>query len=157
MTPSVNTTADQVLDVIPLVMRVIRKEFRSQRDPELTLPEFRSLAFINRTGGCSLNEVADHIGLEAPTASKLVDNLVKRGLIVRQEDPDDRRRVRLQISPKGKKSIDLAFDHTRKFLARRLAHLTEKERQGVIQATEILKNAFAGKPIIQAARETRKV
>jgi DNA-binding MarR family transcriptional regulator len=156
MAPSVNSTADQVLDVIPLVMRVIRKEFRSQRDPELTLPEFRSLAFINRTGGCSLNEVADHIGLEAPTTSKLVDNLVKRGVISRQEDPGDRRRVRLQISPMGKKSIDIAFDHTRKFLATRLAHLTDKERQGVVLATEILKEAFAGEPVIQTERVTTR-
>ncbi len=157
MTPSVNTTADQVLEVIPLVMRVIRKEFRSQRDPELTLPEFRSLAFINRSAGCSLNEVAEHIGLEAPTASKLVENLVQRGLVSRQEDPEDRRRVRLQISPKGKKSIDIAFEHTREFLAERLAHLSDKERQELIQVTEILKDAFAGEPIIRAARETNKV
>lgn len=157
MARSVDSVAGQVLEVIPMVMRLIRKEFRSQRDPELRLAEFRSLAFINRTGGCSLSEVGEHIGLEAPTASKLVDNLVKRGLIRRQEDPDDRRRVRLQISPKGKRSIDIAFEHTRKFLARRLAHLTEKEREDVTKATEILRDAFAGEPVVRAAREASQI
>ena len=157
MPPSINTTADQVLEVIPLVMRVIRKEFRSQRGPELTLLEFRSLAFINRMSGCSLNEVADHIGLEAPTVSKLVDNLVKRNLVTREEDPDDRRRVCLQISSKGKKSIDIAYEHTREFLAERLAHLNERDRLALIQAIEILRDAFAGEPVIRAVKETHKV
>jgi len=157
MTPSISSVADQVLEVIPLVMRVIRKEFRSQRDPELTLPEFRGLAFVNRSAGCSLNEVAEHIGLEPPTASKLVENLVQRGLVNREEGRNDRRRVQLNISPKGKKSIDAAFEHTRKFLAERLVHLKEHEREEVMEAIEILKDAFAGEPIAHGLKETHKV
>src|SRR3990172_5882015 len=147
MTPSISSVADQVLEVIPLVMRVIRKEFRSQRDPELTLPEFRSLAFVNRSAGCSLNEVAEHIGLEPPTASKLVENLVQRGLVNREEDRNDRRRVQLSISPKGKKSMDAAYEHTREFLTERLGHLAENEREEVLRAIEILREAFVGEPI----------
>ncbi len=157
MTPSISSVADQVLEVIPLVMRVIRKEFRSQRDPELTLPEFRSLAFVNRSAGCSLNEVAEHIGLEPPTASKLVENLVQRGLVNREEDRNDRRRVQLSISPKGKKSIDAAFEHTREFLAERLIHLKEPEREELLQAIELLKDAFAGEPIAHGLKEIHKV
>lgn len=156
MVKPTRSTADQVLEVIPLVMRVIRKEFRSRRDPDLTLPEFRSLAFINRAPGCSLNEVAEHIGLEPPSASKLVDSLVRRGLVSRQEDSDDRRRIRLSILPKGKTSIDAAFEHTREFLAERLAHLSESQSHELLQAIETLKEAFAGEPLIHSAKETNK-
>jgi DNA-binding MarR family transcriptional regulator len=145
--PSTQPTADSVLEVIPLVMRVIRKEFRSQRGPGLSVPEFRSLAFINRSPGVALHEVAEHIGLEAPSTSKLVDALVQRGLVRREEDPEDRRRLRLNILPKGKKSIDDAFDHTRQVLIQRLAHLSEEERKAVLNALELLKEAFAGKSI----------
>lgn len=146
--PNTRPAADEVLEVIPLVMRVIRKEFRSQRGPGFSVPEFRGLAFINRSPGCSLSDLADHIGIEAPTASKLLESLVRRGFVHRVADPADRRRLQLTILPKGKRSIDAAIEHTRVFLAERLAHLTEEERQAVMRSMDLLKGAFAGEPII---------
>ncbi len=141
------TVADEVQDVIPLVMRVIRKEFRSQRDPNLSLPEFRGLAFVNRKPGCSLGEIAEHIGQEPPSASKLVEHLVQRGLLTREEDPEDRRRLHLTILPAGKNSIDAAYAHTRRSLAQRLAHLSEDQQEALLQSLDLLKEAFAGEPI----------
>jgi DNA-binding MarR family transcriptional regulator len=143
MTGKEQTVVQEVLEVIPAVMRVIRKEFRSRRDPELTLPEFRGMLHINRSPGCALNEVAEYIGLEAPAASKLVDHLVQRGLVRRQEDASDRRRVKLSILPKGKQRIEAAVEHTRHFLAKRLAHLSSTERQTLLDTMQILKAAFA--------------
>jgi MarR family transcriptional regulator for hemolysin len=138
--------ANEVLDVVPLVMRVIRTNLRQQRDPDLTLPEFRGLAFINRNPGCSLNEAAEHIGLEPPSASKLVEHLVQRGLVKRETDPDDRRRLRLSLLPRGQRSIDLAYEHTRSFLADRLAGLDSAERDALLQAMDILKATFSKVP-----------
>jgi DNA-binding MarR family transcriptional regulator len=142
--------ADEVLEVVPLVMRIIRKEFRSQRGPGFSVPEFRSLAFINRRPGASLGEVAEHLGLEAPTASKLVESLVQRGLLRREDDPQDRRRMRLNILPKGRAAVDKAYEHTRQFLAARLAHLSEEQRQLVLASLDLLEDAFSGEPIVVA-------
>lgn len=139
--------ADELLEVIPLVMRTIRKEFRSQRGSGFSVPEFRSLAFINRNSGASLGELAEHLGVEAPTVSKLVDSLVQRGLVRREDDPEDRRRMRLSILPRGKTSIDKAYEHTRQFLAARLAHLDDDERRAILQTMQLLKTAFSGEPI----------
>jgi DNA-binding MarR family transcriptional regulator len=145
----IRTLADSVLESVPLVMRIIRKEFRSQRGQGFSVPEFRSLAFISRSPGASLSELAEHIGIEPPTASKLVESLVQRGLIKRDEQPADRRRVQLSILPKGKKSVDTAIEHTREFLAKRLVHLSSEERETVLEAMALLKIAFAGDPITQ--------
>jgi DNA-binding MarR family transcriptional regulator len=145
--PTSRPTSDSVLETVPLVMRIIRREFRSHRGPGFSVPEFRSLAFLNRTPGASLGELAEHIGIEAPTASKLVETLVQRGLVKRQEDPRDRRRMSLTILPKGKKSIDEATEQTRQFMVQRLAHLSEDERKQVLSAMSLLKGAFIGDPI----------
>jgi MarR family transcriptional regulator for hemolysin len=127
-------------------MRVIRTNLREQRDPDLSLPEFRGLAFINRNPGCSLNEAAEHIGLEPPSASKLVEHLVQRGLVNRETDPDDRRRLRLSLLPRGQRSIDLAYDHTRSFLAEELGGLDADQREALLQAMQILKTTFTKVP-----------
>lgn len=138
------SAVDSVLEVIPWVMRVLRKEFRSQRDPNLTLPEFRALAYINRNPGCSLNEVAEHIGLEAPSTSKQVDDLVRRGLVARETDSSDRRRVQLSILPEGKQRIETANTHTRRFISAKLAHLSPQQQQQLLESLQMLRGAFAG-------------
>ncbi len=140
--------AAEVLDVIPLVMRVIRKTLRARRDPDLTLPEFRSLGFINRNPGCALNELAEHIGLEAPSASKLVENLVRRGLVKRVSHPGDRRRIQLSVSAKGSKSMEIAYAQTREFLGQQLAGLNKDEQESLLHSMAILKKAF-GEPVSQ--------
>ncbi|MBX3048756.1 MAG: MarR family transcriptional regulator [Anaerolineales bacterium] len=142
--PETKSAVDSVLEVIPWVMRVLRKEFRSQRDPNLTLPEFRALAYINRNPGCSLNEVAEHIGLEAPSTSKQVDDLVRRGLVARETDSSDRRRVQLSILPEGKQRIETANTHTRRFISAKLAHLSPQQQQQLLESLQMLREAFAG-------------
>jgi DNA-binding MarR family transcriptional regulator len=139
--------SDAVLEVIPLVMRSIRKVFRSQRGPSFTVAEFRTLAFVNRNPGVSLSEVAEHIGIEAPTASKMVESLFQRGLLKRETDPSDRRRLQLSILPKGKRSVDTAIEHTRGFLAERLGHLSAEEQTAILRAMDLLKGAFADESI----------
>jgi DNA-binding MarR family transcriptional regulator len=137
-----SSPAREVLETIPGVMRAIRRNFRAQRDPDLTLPQFRGLAFVNRSAGCSLLEFAEQVGIEAPSASKLADVLVQRGLISRESDPADRRRVRLNILPEGKKTIAAAYAHTEEFLAEHLAQLSAEEQAALQHAMLILKQAF---------------
>ncbi len=139
-------TASDVLDTVPMIMRIIRRNFRARRDPDLTLPEFRALAFINRTPDCALNEVAEFVGVEAPAASKLVESLVQRGLATRQADAADRRRVQIRVLPKGETSIQRVREHTREFLNEQLAHLSPSEQATVTEAMHILKNVFSNKP-----------
>lgn len=140
------TAASEVLDTVPMVMRSIRRNFRALRDPDLTLPQFRALAYINRNPGCALNEVAEFVGVEAPAASKLVEHLVQRGLATRQADAQDRRRVQLRLSPAGEESIQTTRQHTREFLDAQLAHLTAAEQASLQTAMQILRAAFERRP-----------
>jgi hypothetical protein len=44
------------------------------------MPQFRTLAVIDRNANASLSDVTEHIGLTLPSMSKLVDGLVARKL-----------------------------------------------------------------------------
>lgn len=49
----------------------------------------------------SVNRVADHLYLSGAFVTNVTNQLLKRGLIHKTPDPNDRRRVRLEISPQG--------------------------------------------------------
>jgi DNA-binding MarR family transcriptional regulator len=137
--------AQEVLDVIPQVMRLIRAELREHREAELSVAQFRSLAFLGRQSGASLSELAEHIGLALPSMSKLVEGLVERGLVTRQEDPADRRRVALCLTVAGDESVQAALKATQDYLASRLALLDPEQRATVTSAMAALRAAFLAK------------
>jgi DNA-binding MarR family transcriptional regulator len=57
-------------------------------------------------GAMRLSELADRMGITAPTASRAVDGLVDLGLLERRPDPDDRRAVRIDLTRPGRKRVE---------------------------------------------------
>src|SRR5271157_5100290 len=119
--------AREVLDVVPSVMRFIRTEMRSHRALGLSVPQFRSLVFIERAAGTSLNGVAAQLGLTPPSVSKLIDGLSARGLVKRQESAGDRRRVTIEITAQGAQALGRARDAALKSISRLLGSMTDDE------------------------------
>ena len=142
MSISPDECAREVLEVVPLVMRTIRTEMRRHRAPELTVPQYRTLAFVNRNEGTSLSGAAEHIGLTLPSMSKLMDGLVTRGLVTRETHAGDRRRITLALTPHGRTMLQSAHQAAQNCLARRLAELSVAERAMVTQAMLALRPIF---------------
>jgi len=51
--------------------------------------------------GASQRELAQHMGIEPPTLVRQLDKLAHDGLVERRPDPDDRRVVRVVVTPAG--------------------------------------------------------
>ena len=60
------------------------------------------LMVLHTEGGMSLGEVAGRIWCDNPTACRIVNKLVERGLVRSDSDATDRRRFRLQLTETGK-------------------------------------------------------
>jgi MarR family transcriptional regulator for hemolysin len=132
----------EVLDVIPMVMRSLRAEFRSHRGNDVSIPQYRTLMFLRRSPGMSLAEVADHLGITPPSASKLVDGLVARGLIDRQESPADRRRIALALTTSGAELAEASFRATQAAYTARFSALPKDTLELIAQAMEALRPIF---------------
>ncbi|HVN55066.1 MAG TPA: MarR family transcriptional regulator [Anaerolineaceae bacterium] len=141
--------AHEILDVVPIIMRTIRREMRSHRGPDLSVPQYRAMNFIRNHPGASLSGVADHVGLTLPSTSKLVDGLVGRGLVIRQESELDRRRVDLKLTQQGDSILVAAYQHTQACLARMLTGLSPGDREEVIAAMGVLRPVFS--PVTEEA------
>jgi len=143
MNVSATESARQVLEVVPAVMRGIRALMRESAKRKLSVPQFRTLGFINHHRGASLSDVAEHIGLTLPSMSKLVDGLVERKLIVRSGHADDRRRITLELTSRGCALWESARESTQASLVEKLSTLNENDRATVVRAMRILQPLFA--------------
>ncbi len=142
MATTPNECARELLDVTPVIIQAIRFEMRSQRLTDLTVPQFRTLAYINRHPGSSLSDASEFIGLTLSSMSILVNGLVERGLVRRTVSTQDRRRICLTLTTTGQTMLDAVLHATEARLAELVEPLSGKERATVVRALKLLRPIF---------------
>jgi DNA-binding MarR family transcriptional regulator len=73
---------------------------------QLTFSQLKLLKLVDRTEAYNISQVADFLGVSNAAASKAVDRLVRRGLLVRSEAEGDRRAVELSLTEAGQRILD---------------------------------------------------
>jgi DNA-binding MarR family transcriptional regulator len=71
--------------------------------------------------GLRVTDLAERLGVDAPTVTRKVQQLEREGLVARREDPFDRRASRLGLTPEGKRIIAKVLAARRAWLTRLLA------------------------------------
>jgi DNA-binding MarR family transcriptional regulator len=143
MPNTLETCARQVMETVPQVFQSIKAEMRQGRGADLSIPQFRTMRFIQRNADSSLSSLAEHLGLTLPSVSKLVDGLVKQELLIRQEAVSDRRCLSLALTPAGEAIVDAAREAAQARLEQTLGGLSDGELETVCQAMELLRLLFA--------------
>jgi len=125
--PDTPTTAEgSVLDAVVTASRaLVAMAARSLADAgeEVTLTQYRSLVVLASRGPQGIAELADTVAVTAPTASRLVDRLVRKGLVRRRTDRSDRRHVRIALTLAGRELVDLVTERRRHEMASLLASI----------------------------------
>ena len=143
----VDDCAAMILEVVPLIMRRIRAYMREARAADLSVPQFRALAFLNTHPGATLSDVAEHVGLTLPAASRMIDGLVLREYAERQPSSTNRRCVELRVSTHGQDVLQVTRRHTQDALAKALEALSAEGRGATCAALEELRLVFSPDPV----------
>jgi DNA-binding MarR family transcriptional regulator len=56
-------------------------------------------------GSLRVTDLAEQLGVDAPTVTRKVQQLEREGMVVRQTDPDDRRATRIRLAPAGRRTL----------------------------------------------------
>ena len=89
-----------VAELMPQIMRGIQLEFFVKRG--VTQTQFLMLAAIRAYTRCSMSTLARSLHVSMPTATGIVDRLVRAGLVRRAPQADDRRQVFAELTAKGR-------------------------------------------------------
>ncbi len=85
-----------------LVAQANKRLNKQLSDKGVPLDQWRILRILFEADGMTMRELADAVSLNRPTMSKAVDKLVAEALVYRVPDHDDRRKIRIFLSEKGK-------------------------------------------------------
>ena len=128
------------------LFRAMAHKFRAAASPgwmevDFTIAQFKTFLVLAEKGQVVIGQVAQQLGIGPSTAGHLVDKLVQAGLVERVEDPEDRRRTYVRLTPKGEELYERLLLNRSK-LQMFLKELTEDDLAALVQGLHALKRVI---------------
>ncbi|CAH1651564.1 MarR family transcriptional regulator [Hyphomicrobiales bacterium] len=102
-----NEVLSELLKVRQKLIGSFKEELRHQG---VTLARARALLALSKEGDLTQTSVAAYLEIEGPSAVRLIDELEKSGLVLRQQDANDRRIKNLILTDEGKEMSRLLLE-----------------------------------------------
>lgn len=93
----------------------------------LNVTDHKCLDFLNRAGPVTAGQLAQLTGLTTGAVTSVIDRLEKAGYVVRDKDPNDRRRVVVKPAPDGASAIAPMFQSIMQSTLGMLTSYSEQE------------------------------
>ena len=154
---------DEIADTLPEIMRRLVSHPISSGEWELTVAQIRALRAVAGSIGSdrsvaassahlngrrrenpaiTMGELARHLGISLSAATGLVDRLVQRGLVERDNDPDDRRIVCVRLAPAGKRARDAFQREKKRRLDAAMRHLSAHDLMLIANGLAVFRKAL---------------
>ncbi|HLJ03560.1 MAG TPA: MarR family transcriptional regulator [Solirubrobacteraceae bacterium] len=113
-------------------------------DPDLSQHERMLLHHVPDRGAIALTELARHLALPKSSASVVVKDLARRGFLTRTRDPEDERRLRIELTSAGRERVqaDTVLEPAR--LASAFGRLDADQRAELLATMGALADAAEG-------------
>lgn len=102
----------------------------------VTPTQFRTLVVLSAHGDSTLVRLATHLRVNASTAQRHVERLVRDGLVERRENPRDRREVTVTLSERGARVVEAVTARRRVAIARIVDGMPSAQRRALVTTLE---------------------
>ena len=125
--------ADAVLTASRVLVAVAARSL-TEHESEVSLPQYRALVVLGSRGPQRPADLAQALGVDPSTATRMCDRLVRKRLITRRRDVVDRRAVLLDLSASGRRLVDRVTDQRRREIGRILKSVDPGEHEALVRA-----------------------
>ena len=129
--------------------RSIRHLICYTRESGLSVSQLGALLHIHSRGSSGVSDLGDDLGVTSSAASQMLERLVQQELILRSEDPSDRRVKQIILTDKGFQALHESIRARQSWLADLAETLSDSEKEAIIAALNILidKASHLGQPV----------
>jgi MarR family transcriptional regulator, organic hydroperoxide resistance regulator len=131
---SLSDFADKLNQVMPML---IREFSRLQPDEiykgKITLPQILILDFLSSKDKIKMKDIATFMKITTPAATGIVDRLVKSGYVLRDYDKQDRRIIKILITPKGSSLLRRIKEEKRNLTIKIFQRISKSDRENYLR------------------------
>lgn len=127
---SLSDFADKLNNIMPVMMR----EFASRQASELykgkiTMPQFFILDYLNTHGESKMKDLAGFVKVTSAAMTGIIERLVKYNYVARVFEPQDRRIIKIKLTPKGQALIVKINQQRRDLVVNIFSRISESQRE----------------------------
>jgi DNA-binding MarR family transcriptional regulator len=108
------------------------------KESGLSMSQIGAMLHIHRKGVSGVSDIGDDLGVTHPAASQMLERLVLQGLVVRSEDPHDRRVKQIVLTEEGHRRLQESIQARQGWLDALANLLSPEEQDQVTAALRIL-------------------
>jgi DNA-binding MarR family transcriptional regulator len=121
------------------LMRVSMQNFlRYSKEVGLSMPQIGALFQIQHRGIIGVGDMGSELGITSAAASQMLDRLVQQGLVIRSEDPNDRRGKQIKLTEKGLTVMHDSVRARQSWIDELSSRLSPTEKESIIAALSIV-------------------
>jgi len=140
---TIDRITNEISVMVPKLMKGAHGKILSKTN--MASAQMIMLVSIHDHGSCKLKTLARERAISPPTATGLIDRLVRAGYVKRGSDPEDRRVVIVSLTKKGEKTVQDFLSTLRKRWKGILIHLTSKEQHQYLNILKKIVGILSGK------------
>ena len=108
------------------------------REKGLRLSVIGALHHLRKPGHVGVSDLGEHLAVSSAAASQMLDRLVEDGLIIREEDPEDRRMKRITLTETGSRVLDESVAARIEWLQDLTELFSEEEKEQLTTALRLM-------------------
>lgn len=150
--------AEALHSQLMVIVRMLRVLVASDlAEVRLTSRQLSVIEAIIESGGITVNELARSLGLAHSTVSDIAERLVRRNLIERWPDPEDQRKVWLDLTDEVRQMFaDGKLPQAYHPVARMLARATPEQRGTIAAGLGLMDKLLRDQWLIDRSRGKRR-
>ena len=110
----------------------------------VTISQAYTIGAVQKNETITMKELSQELGLAISTLTRIVDVLVRDDIVCRYQSEQDRRKVNICLTEKGKDLADKLKDCGEKFWAKIFEAIPEKKKQEITDNLSLLLKAIEG-------------
>jgi DNA-binding MarR family transcriptional regulator len=130
---------EKIVSLIFSANRLMREKGKPGCDP-FRVARMETVRFVAIHRGSSMNQLARYLGIVPSSATSLVDNLMRAGLLTRAPDPKDRRKRILVATRRGAEFLKKNDTEIAKHITKMTATLNDEEKKRLVEIFEKIIN-----------------
>ena len=135
----IETLISQILNLSEDIFQTIKLSLPPEwLTSDMTVAQLRVLLLLHTEGQSRMSSIASNLGIAVSTVTGITDNLVKKELVTRQDDPEDRRVVICSLSMKGQKIMNHIWIQGQLQMKKLLNGLSPEQLEKAKEVAEIL-------------------
>jgi len=116
----------------------MRNFIHYSKENGLSVPQIGALFRVFHKGNSGVTDISEELAITCAAASQMLERLVQQGLILRSEDPTDRRMKQIVLTDKGRQVLQDSIQARQAWMDKLAYLLSPDEKEQVVAALNIL-------------------